>query len=865
LNKEHAGKHFNTHLMPSDKTIVQLIAEQAHNFPDKVAIQFGNNTITYNNLCNRVKQLANLLIANHITPGDKVALATTRCLEMVVAVLAINLAGGVYIPLDPNFPTDRLDFMLADSDAKLLITSQKYNDQFKTNVPKLSIEHAWQQLDNYPDSDPNVNITGDSLAYLLYTSGSTGQPKGVQIKHSSLLNLLTSIQKEPGLQATDTWLATATISFDISVLELYLPLVAGAKLIVADSEMVKDGALLLNTIRTQQVTVMQATPYTWRMMLASGWEDKLPLKIITGGEALPKDLADKLLKVCDTLWNYYGPTETTIYSTGKQILLTDKYITIGKPIDNTQVYILNDALKTVPDGHEGEICIGGYGVGVGYLNRPELTEEKFINDAYSGETTDKIYRTGDLGKILPNGEILYMGRIDLQVKLRGYRIETQEIEYNLIQQPGVKNAVVVVNADQPDNQRLVAYVVIDERVKPDNEAWIIALKGKLPEYMVPTDYVVIPQMPLTPNGKIDRKQLPKPNLQVRKKAYSPPETETERMVTEMWEKYLHLEQVGIHDNFFELGGHSLIAVQIMTEISKITDKLLPIATLFKYPTVYKLALLLQSGDTESTWKSLVAIKPTGNKMPVYIVHGEGLNVLIFNNIAMNVDAGQPVYGLQSRGLNGVDDVPESIEGIAALYIDEILEQNPNGPYAIAGYSFGGYVAIEMARQLQDKGKEVKILAMLDVNYKRPEAQLSLPKLVFTKTVRQVHKARFIINSFIKQPKTAVNYQIFRIKERLGLLDESNPENVPDYMMTIVLKLRAAVKKYRMEPFNGTIHLLRSKVRVYFVDDPKHLGWDEFAQNGVVVHEVPGDHRDMLLPPNDVEFARVLQQCLDQAE
>lgn len=849
--------------MPFDITITTLITKQVLTFPDKTAIKFGDDSLSYLNLNKKVNQLANFLIAGNIQIGNKIALATARSIEMVIAVLAITRVGAVYVPLDPNFPIDRLTFMLADAETDLLITSKSYDQYFKQANSKLFIEDIWPQLDNYPADAPSIQIKSSYIAYILYTSGSTGKPKGVQLTHHSLLNLLLSIQKKPGLTPDDTWLAVATISFDTSVLELFLPVVTGATLIVANSEMTKDGRLMLDTIRAEKVTVMQATPYTWRMLLASGWEEKLPLKVITGGEALPKDLADKLLARCGSLHNYYGPTETSVYSTGKQILPDDTLITIGKPIDNTQVYILDASFKAITDGFEGEICIGGDGVAVGYLNQPELTTEKFIPDTFSEKPGGKIYRTGDLGKILANGEIQYLGRIDSQVKLRGYRIETEEVEYNLIQQHGVQNAVVLVHENQPGNQRLISYIVASVDVKKESAKWIDALKSKLPEYMVPTDYIQISKMPLTPNGKIDRDKLPKHNSNSSTTAYTIPESVAEKMIAKIWVKYLGIEKISLHDNFFALGGHSLIAVQIMTSINKITGKLIPIATLFKYPTVHTLAHLLQSGEEESTWKSLVPIKPSGTKIPIYIVHGEGLNVLVFNNIAMNVDAQQPVYGLQSRGLNGIDDVPDSIESLANLYIDEILEQNPTGPYAIAGYSFGGYVAIEMARQLQAMGKEVKILAMLDVNYKTPEKQIPLPKLIVQKLLRQIHKTFFIIKSLFQQPEVTIKYQIFRTKQRLGLLDESNPENIPDFMQKIVNKLHKAVSNYKMKPYNGSIHLFRSKVRVYFVDDPQYLGWGPFALKGIKVHEVAGDHRDMLLPPNDKKFASMLQHCLDE--
>jgi amino acid adenylation domain-containing protein len=873
LNNYPDGEDFNKDLMPSDRTIDQLITEQVNKFPDNIAIKFGDKTLSYQYLSEKVNQLANLLITREIKPGDKICLAVDRSIEMVIALLAIMRAGAAYVPLDPNFPIDRLNFMLDDSEAKLLLTSKKYDQYLQSGILKLFIEDTWPQLADHSADEPDVTISSNDLAYVLYTSGSTGKPKGVQIEHHSLTNLLLSIQKKPGLNRNDILLAVATISFDIAGLELFLPLITGAKLIIADSDMAKDGRLLLNTIRAEKVTVMQATPYTWRMMLASGWDEKIPLKVFCGGEAMPKDMADKLIPKCSELWNLYGPTETTIYSTGKQITADDKIITIGTPIDNTQIYILNNELKPVPNGEEGEIFIGGDGVARGYLNRPELSAEKFIPDPFTEKPARKMYRSGDLGRITPDGEIQYLGRIDHQVKIRGYRIETEGIEYKLIHQPNVQNAVVVVHEDHLGNQRLIAYVVAEIAIQPNDakhyfKQWIKGLKTTLPDYMVPVDYILIPELPLTPNGKTDRKLLPKPELHTSYTAYAPPESDTEKMLANIWSKYLGIEKLGIYDNFFELGGHSLIAVQIMTSIGKITGKLIPIATLFKYPTVQKLALLLQLGQEDTTWKSLVPIKPTGNKMPVYIVHGVGLNVLVFNNIAQNVDIEQPVYGLQSRGLNGIDEVPDSIPGIAALYVGEILEQNPTGPYAIAGYSLGGYIAIEMAIQLQKMGKEVKMLAMLDANLKYFNSQLPLSKQLLTIGYRQLRKSVFVINSFIKQPGKTISYLGYMIKTRLlqpfGLFAEEKPEDVPAYMQKIVDKLQHAVSQYKTTPYNGTIDLFMSMVRDYYVDDPKQLGWGKLALKGVQVHMVPGNHLDMLLSPNDILFAEIFQDRLDKA-
>jgi amino acid adenylation domain-containing protein len=858
--------------MPSENSINHFITQQDKNFPDKVALKFGITTTTYAGLNNKANKLANLLLSLNIKTGDKVAVAIDRSAEMVIALLAILKAGGVYVPIDPNFPVDRINYMLEDSGAVMLLASKKYNSLFTQTTNKLFVEDLAESLSAQPDTDPAVEINASHLAYILYTSGSSGKPKGVQVEHRNFINVLLSIQKKPGLTPDDIWLAVATISFDIASLEVFLPLITGATLVIADSAMVKDGQLILDTLRTEKVTVMQATPYTWRMLLATGWSEKLPVKIITGGEALPKDLAHKLLPLCSSLWNYYGPTETAIYSTGKQILATDKIITIGKPVDNTRIYILDNQLKLVPYGDEGEICIAGEGVARGYLNQPELTAKNFVEIAELNEK-GKIYRTGDLGKITPDDEIEYLGRIDNQIKIRGFRIETGEIEYNIIQQPNVLNAVVLVYQDKLSNPHLIAYVVpakpIAEHDRPAQfKTWNTGLKSKLPEYMIPTQYIVVHRLPLTPNGKIDRKMLPPPVFENDSTNYIAPATETEKTLAQIWTKYLGKEKIGITDDFFEMGGHSLAAVQIMVAIGAFTGKVLPIASLFRYPTIQKLAALLASGNEDSTWRSLVHIKPDGNKTPLYIIHGEGLNVLIFNNIAKNVDAQQPVFGLQSYGLNGVDDPPETIEALASAYIAEIVEQNPTGPYALAGYSFGGYVAIEMARQLQAMGQDVKMLAMFDANFKKPSSQISLPLLLGQKAIRQVRKAAFIAGSLIKQPAVALWYQGFRLKQRLqaiGLFKEENPENIPAYMQKIVDKLRAAVDKYKMTPYNGIIHIFRSKVRVYYIDDPKHLGWGPFALKGIKVHDVPGDHRDMLLPPNDVAFAKVLQDCLDSLD
>ncbi len=497
---------------PRHKSTGDLLHEAALHNSTRTAVRLASNdlSLTYHQLDQKASRFAAFLQQQGVQKGDIVALAADRSIDMVVALVAILRSGAAYLPLDPQFPKDRIEFMLADSKARLLLTSLAYKGHFNTDSPQLILEEIARLTVNGPDSFNGPAINDNDVAYLLYTSGSTGKPKGVQVEHHSLVNLLTSMQKTPGITPTDRLLATTTISFDIATLEIFLPLISGAELIVADTASVKDGRLLARLLDDTQATIMQATPSGWRILLDADTKRRPHLKAFTGGEGLPKELADRLLAVTGSLWNMYAPTETTIYSTAKQITAADTIITIGRPIDNTQVYILDPHGHPTPIGTPGEIVIAGEGVARGYLGRPELTAEKFIPDPFARQPGLRMYRTGDLGKFLPDGLIQCLGRIDQQVKIRGYRIEPGEIEHSLIKQPFVKEAVVIAREDNPGDQRLVAYLVApgaSEQLIPD---WKKALAASLPGYMVPADFVLMESLPRTNNNKIDRKSLPKP-------------------------------------------------------------------------------------------------------------------------------------------------------------------------------------------------------------------------------------------------------------------------------------------------------------------------------------------------------------------
>ena len=860
---------------PNEKTLPYFLNKCAQQYAGKIALKFHTRNLTYKNLYESSNRLARLLINNQIKTGDVIGLALDRSPEMIISLLAILKSGAAYVPLDPEYPKDRIEFMLEDSSAKVLLTSKKYHKHFVSNAKEILIEDALDELENYSADEPEVDFSSEELAYILYTSGSTGTPKGVQIKHYNLVNFLLSMQKEPGMTADDKILAVTTISFDIAGLELYLPLISGAELILSNSETSKDGRLLLDLVKDENISFMQATPYTWRMMLEAGWENYLPIKILCGGEALPKDMVNKLTGRSSELWNMYGPTETTIWSTVK-LIANEEDISIGKPIANTQVYILDENLKNLTNGNIGELFIGGDGVAKGYLNRADLTAERFIDDPFSGISGHKLYRTGDLGKINESGEIQCLGRIDHQVKVRGYRIELEEIEHALVKLDNIKEAVVIAREDTPGNPRLVGYVVLaagreDASLNTLSGAWQEALMTILPEYMVPDDFVLLEAIPITPNGKTDRKSLPKPdyNQISRPGEYVAPRTDIEKQLAGIWQELMGLEEISILDNFFALGGRSLVAVQIMARIEKVTGKRLPLATLFEHSTIEKLALRLNLDAKSITWESLVPIKPKGSKMPLYIVHGAGLNVLLFNALAMNMDEEQPVYGLQARGLNGIDEPLDVMEEIAANYIAEIIAQNPTGPYALAGYSLGGTIAYEMTRQLTKMGKEVKMLAVFDTYAKQTDIYDPILKRTINRIWLFVMKFLYSFVLFAKDPKRTIEYKSTTIRRKIIRFfwklsgKEEKREGFFAYDNEIDEASAKAKRNYYQKPLNIKVDLFRALKKTFYMADFKYLGWREFALKGVNVHDIPGEHNTIFAPPNDKEFAVVLQQCLDR--
>jgi len=574
---------------PRNVCVHQLFEAQARKTPDAIAAVFDSEQLSYRDLNRKANQLANYLQDSGVRPGVMVGVFVERSLDMIVALLGVLKAGGAYVPMDPTYPAERISFVLNDASVPVLLTQEPL---FKTvnvgSARHIFLDTEWATIDRCSSEAPRAAATADDLAYVIYTSGSTGKPKGVEISHRAVVNLLASMGKKPGLAASDVLVAVTTLSFDIAGLELFLPLTVGAALVIASREAAADGNLLLARLVSCGATVMQATPVTWKLLIEAGWNGKPALKALCGGEAFPRELANALASRAQSVWNMYGPTETTIWSSTIQVKAGEGPVPVGGPIDNTQFYVLDKNNQPVPIGVAGELHIGGDGLARGYFHRPELTGEKFIADPFAAEPSRagaRMYKTGDLVRYRTDGTIEFLGRLDHQVKLRGFRIELGEIETALVRYPGVREAVVIVREDIPGDKRLVAYVTSDQQAMTIS-AVREALTGKLPNYMLPSAVVRMDAMPLTPNGKIDRKALPAPDTSrtARQREFVAPQSEQEKTLASIWAEVLHLDRVGVQDNLFELGADSLHIFQIVARAGKAGMRIPP-ALILKHRTI----------------------------------------------------------------------------------------------------------------------------------------------------------------------------------------------------------------------------------------------------------------------------------------
>jgi amino acid adenylation domain-containing protein len=584
-------KRFNDNSVDHDRrrTVHSLFEKSVQERPGSVAALDERETLTYEALDRRVNALSHFLIQLGVGRGALVAVCIDRTVDMPVALAAVLKAGAAYVPLDPSHPRERLHATLDDANVTAVVTLDRYCGLFEgCGAPLVRLDSDASRIETMPSIPPCVVVEPSDLAYVIYTSGSTGRPKGVEVEHRNVVAFIEAMQREPGLAAGDVLLAVTTLSFDIAGLELWLPLSVGARIVLATRADALDGERLAALIEEHAVTLLQATPATWRILLDTSWSGRPQLKALVGGEALPPDLASSLVDRVGELWNMYGPTETTIWSTLTRVVDPSKAITIGRPIANTQCYVLTPDHAVCPIGVAGELCIGGEGVTRGYRNRPDLTADRFVNIALQDGRTERIYKTGDVARVRADGTLEYLGRRDTQVKIRGYRIELGEVEAALVSLSGVKEGVAAAREERKGDIRLVGYVTMHQGVTFDEDAARTAMRSKLPEYMVPNAFAVLDALPLTPNGKVDRKALPQPTVERPPRASTAESVMTppQRRVAALWREMLDVDSVGLHDNFFDIGGHSLLLVKLHVALKREFTTDVALVELFQHTTVH---------------------------------------------------------------------------------------------------------------------------------------------------------------------------------------------------------------------------------------------------------------------------------------
>jgi amino acid adenylation domain-containing protein len=856
---------FNNTVTPyaAEKTLFGLFEEQVVITPSNIALRKGSQTLSYTELNKQANKLAHFLIAKGVMPQDNIGLLASRGFDMIIGMLGILKAGGAYVPIDPDYPIDRQEYIFNQSSIKLVIADNNYPLKSllsESNFIKISTE----KVADHKDTNPKLNISSQQLAYTIYTSGSTGRPKGVMIAHHSAVNLVQWVNNANNVGIDDNLLFITSMCFDLSVYDIFGILASGGSVVIAEQKEIQDVKQLQKMLVQYNITFWDSVPTTMDYLVRN-LELTEPsytcpgLKtVFMSGDWIPVDLPERIKKFFPQtqVISLGGATEGTVWSNYFPVIKTDaewKSIPYGRPIDNNFFYILNDDLQPVPVGVVGDLYIGGVGVARGYAGDKEKTDAAFIIDPFNQQLGGMMYRTGDLGRMRADMNMEFIGRKDNQVKIMGFRIELGEIESVLNTCDLVQSAVVLAKNDPEGKKRLIAYAVSKGTFNKDDLTSY--LKTKLPYYMVPDVWFSLVALPLTSNGKIDRNILPDVEEPADNTTKISPTTLTEKTLAAIWQDCMGIKELGIDDNFFELGGHSLIAAQILSIFKNKTGNNLQLAVLFQYPDIRSLARFIDGDKVVDAagYTCLVPIKPTGTKPPLYIIHGEGLNVLKFSTLATTVDEDQPIWGLQARGLNGVDEPMDDMKAIAEDYLQEILRHNPDGPYILGGYSFGGYVAVEIQKMLDAMGKNANTLIMFDTDTERLEKK-QWYKILPKKIKRNAPK----LVSFIKSNLAKDEYKLPSPK-----MSKKETEDFYEQIKKIQVKHLDAFHNYKMAGFNAKVFLFRAKISVHYVDDTKYLGWTRFANHGVEVFEVPGDHRSMLEHPNVQTMATLLQQTLNK--
>jgi aspartate racemase len=860
---------------PQEQSIQQLFEAQVERTPDALAAIYENQRatyhyqelVTYQELNGRANQLAHYLQKQGVGPEVLVGIYLERSLEMVEALVGILKAGGAYVPLDPDYPAERLAFILSDAQVSVLLTRHSLLEQLPNHSAQVvCLDIDWEDISQESEENPGSLVTAANLAYVIYTSGSTGQPKGVAVPHQQILNRLAWMWDAYPFQAGEVGCSKAAINFVDSIWELLGPLLQGVPTVIIPNSVLQKPFKFVQILAEHQVTRLWVVPSFLRAILDTvpNLQSELPnLKFwVTSGEAISVELLQRFQESLPqaVLYNLYGTSEVwdvTWYEPDPQPQKLDR-VPIGRPIANIQAYILDAHRQPVPVGVPGELYVGGVGLARGYINRPELTEKKFITNPFSrgrgaGEDEsshrERLYKTGDLARYLPDGNIEFLGRLDNQVKIRGFRIELGEVEATLSQHSAIEQTVVIARDDISDDisedKRLVAYLVLSQDQTLTVDELRRFLQKKLPSYMIPSAFVFLDALPLTPNGKIDRHALPAPD-QTRLEqqgTFVAPRDELELQLTQIWEKVLGIKAIGIHDNFFDIGGHSLLAIQLFDQIEKIFKKNLSLSALFQGQTVEQLAKILHQEGWSSSWYSLVPIQPNGSKPPLFAIHELGQGFEVYRPLANYLGPEQPIYGLRyglaAQTANSEEEIlPSTVEELAAHYVREIRSLQPEGPYFLAAACMGGLIALEMAQQLHSVGQEMGFLALFDAF--GPGGRVLLP----------IHKRFFSALSAIFRLEPADTLHRLKTGLKRSLLP---------------LKTQPAPQMvYSPQTYSGRVILFRPtqrRVTVRYEIDPQ-LGWGAVVTGGLEIHDFPVDHFNMLQEPHVQIVAEKLKFYLD---
>ncbi|SDE77108.1 amino acid adenylation domain-containing protein [Myxococcus virescens] len=845
--------------------------QQAARTPEAPAVTLGAQVLSFAQLDARANQLASSLRSLGVGPEVRVGLCLERTPDAIVAVLAVLKAGGAFVPIDPSAPAQRKSFVLKDSDASVLLTVQALADAWKPQVRHLlCLDTGASNLASRPTDDVTVEVRGENLAYVIYTSGSTGTPKGVMVQHHSLasLHVASNLAFHLGQAPGQRFSLNAPLYFDVSMDQL-VHLADGHCLCLLPDDTRRDPEAMLAWLEQQRVDVLDCTPAQLTLLLQAGLLERahVPARILCAGEAMDPSLWSRLASTeRTTVFNAYGPTESTVYATYARVQHSPSPVpVIGKPLAGTRAYVLDARQQLAPLGTAGELYLAGDGLARGYLGQPGLTAERFIPHPFAPTPGERLYRTGDKARWRHDGTLEYLGRLDFQVKLRGFRIELGEIEAALRAHEAVQDAVVLAREDSPGDKRLVAYVVGGSVTV---EALRQHLQQRLPEYMVPPAFVSLPALPLNPSGKVDRKALPSPTLADTRsqEVYVAPRDGLELRLVRAWEQLLGVEPISVRSSFFELGGHSLLAVRLVAALRESLGRPLPLSALFQAPTVEQLAALLRREDAGPT-SSLIPFDAgrSGTEVPFFCVHPVGGNVLAYAELARLLGPERPFYGLQAQGLDGSTPPLGTVEEMAAAYVEAIRTVQPAGPYLLGGWSVGGVIAYEMARQLRERGDTVALLALIDaytpavLNAAEPEPDAAQVVSAFASDLLGIGFTDVATLDASQSPEAQVE-ALWEAGQRAGALPPGmEPAHLRALLRVFEANLRAA-RRYQPPALNPG-RVLRLQATEGAEGLPEDGGWKALVGTGLEQHAVSGDHYGVLRAPGVRELADRLRSAL----